>query len=139
MFKGRLKGKEGDMLILGVTADNLQRLATGDPIILNFAEVQGSEGLKELFILFGATDEVIASKLRESGIDVHVHVPEYVEPEAVPAPVVAVGIVNNEVAMRFTQAVNSISMTPEAAINIAQALIETVRMYNERTAKGLLH
>jgi hypothetical protein len=63
-----LKAKAGDLVILGVTRENIERLVEGKPILVNLDEL-GIPG-KSCVIMFGETPVDIITEIKKAGFDI---------------------------------------------------------------------
>lgn len=79
VLKIRMESGSGNpILLLGLTADNIQHLQLGDPIALNLGEVD-MQGL--LFIMAGENQEDILRQLTDAGVLPATMLDDYREPQ----------------------------------------------------------
>jgi hypothetical protein len=76
MIRGILSGKEGPLIFLGITEENVRRMRTGDPLLIDASELLDNakrEGLdtsgKLLIVLhYGRTHEGLLADMQEHGL-----------------------------------------------------------------------
>ncbi len=56
----------GPLLLFGLSAENMKRLQSGQPIKINLTEM-GMQG--EVLIMYGQTEAAIVEELRQAGIE----------------------------------------------------------------------
>ncbi len=56
----------GPLLLFGLSAENIKRLQSGQPIKINLTEM-GMQG--EVLIMYGQTEAAIVEELRQAGIE----------------------------------------------------------------------
>jgi hypothetical protein len=74
MIRAVLKRRGGDLILLGITPENLHRLEQGQPVLVKGESIDKPF---DIAIVWGETEQAIADELRKTGVEI----PEFPDPQ----------------------------------------------------------